>query len=122
MADTQLLIAILSLVTSILSPIALYFAFKKGAEETIDIAIKKVEEKTKTSPTAQRVADLLAATDKIFGDDQLVQSITRFFKEAGDLVSSPEAKNFFKNTTQLLKEFTKNNKQKQKQMPPPSNS
>jgi hypothetical protein len=116
--DTELLMLIIQVLGSVLSPIVLYYAFKRGAEKTIDIAIEKLEKKYEVSPTAQRLAKLLETSDQLFGDDQLVQNVTKFFKEAGEWVSSPEAKNVFKNINKLLKKLTENQNEKTR-MPPP---
>ncbi|GAI39486.1 unnamed protein product, partial [marine sediment metagenome] len=42
------------------------------------------------SPTVEALKKMLATSDKLFGDDQAIEQITRFFKEASDLV--PEVK------------------------------
>ena len=59
----------------------------------------------KMSPTAQRLLKLLKTSDKLFDDEQTIEQVTGFFKEARELVSSPEAKNFFTNVTKLMKEL-----------------
>lgn len=87
------------------TPIAFYLGFTKGTGKTIDIAIEKVEAKVKKSPTAQRLLKLMEKSDELFGDDQAVAQITKFFREATSLVSSPEAKNFFTNMTELMKQL-----------------
>jgi hypothetical protein len=48
---------------------------------------------------------LMAVSDKVFGDDQAVEQVTEFFKEARALVTSPEAKTFFTNASEVLKDF-----------------
>jgi len=72
---------------------------------TGDVFEKKFNKMIDSSPTAQRVLRLMEKSDALFGDDKLVEQVTRFFKEAGDLVSSSEAKNFFKNVTVMMKEL-----------------
>ena len=76
-----------------------------GTRFTGDVFEKKVRSIIDKSPTAQKLAVLLEKTDKILGDEQAVEQFTRFFKEAADLVSSKEAKNFFKNVTELMKDL-----------------
>jgi len=78
---------------------------------------KKLNKMIDKSPTAQRFIKLLEKTDKIFGDEQAVEQVTRFFKEAADLVSSPEAKQFFKNVTDLMKELGGSEKKVSLKMP-----
>ena len=87
------------------TPIAFYLGFTKGTGKTIDIALEKVELKMKKSPTAQRLLKLLETSDKLFGDEQAVEQITNFFKEARELVGSTEVKNFFTNLTELMKQL-----------------
>jgi hypothetical protein len=89
----------------IATPVAFYLGFTKGTGKTIDIALEKVEEKVKKSPTIQKMIKLMAVSDKVFGDDQAVEQVTEFFKEARALVTSPEAKTFFTNASEVLKDF-----------------
>ena len=85
--------------------IALYIGMTKGTGKTVDIALDKIEKRTKDSPTIKRLFKLMEMSDKLFGDEQAVEQITGFFKEARELVSSPEAKQFFKNVTELMKDL-----------------
>lgn len=105
-------IIVSALISGIIFGVFMYIGMTKGSEKTVDVVLKKIEEKTEKSPTAQRLLKFLEKSDELFGDDKLVENVTRFFKEAGDLVSSKEAKNFFKNTTKILEELTGTNEEK----------
>jgi len=96
---------VLPLMGILATPIAFYLGFTKGTGKTIDIALEKVEAKMKKSPTAQRLLKVLEMSDKLFGDAQTIEQITGFFKEARELVSGPEAKNFFTNVSELMKQL-----------------
>jgi CHASE3 domain sensor protein len=76
-----------------------------GTRMTGDTLEKKVKKMVNDSPTAQRLLKIMEKSDKLFGDDQAIAQITGFFKEARALVSSPEAKNFFTNVTELMKQL-----------------
>ena len=107
MNEEQIIQTVLpAVVSAIATAIALYIGFTKGTSKTVDIALDKLEKRMKVSPTAKRVMKALEMSEKLFGDDQAVFQITHFFKEATELVSSEEAKNFFKNATEALKEFS----------------
>ena len=76
-----------------------------GTRFTGDVFERKLNKMIEKSATAQRLTKLLEMSDKLFGDEQAIEQFTRFFKEAADLVSSPEAKNFFANVTELMKDL-----------------
>lgn len=111
------LVVVTALINGIFMGVFMYIGLTKGSEKTVDVALKKIEKKSNESPTAQRMLKFLEKSDEIFGDDKLVENVTRFFKEAGDLVSSEEAKNFFKNTTKILEELTGKDTEKMIKMP-----
>ena len=77
-----------------------------GTRMTGDTLEKKVKKMVNDSPTSQRLLKIMEKSDKLFGDDQAVEQITGFFKEARTLVSSSEAKNFFANVTELMKQLS----------------
>ena len=89
----------------IATPIAFYIGFSKGTGKTVDVALDKLEKKAKKSPTVNKLAKMMQMSEKLFGNDQAIEQITEFFKEARTLVSSPEAKNFFANVTELMKQL-----------------
>jgi hypothetical protein len=95
--DQLTLIVISAILNGVFAAIGLYLGFTKGTDRTVDKILDKIEERSKKSPTAQRLIKALETSDKLFGDDQAIAQITRFFKAAGDLLQSPEAKNLFKN-------------------------
>jgi len=99
--------AIAAVIAAIPTAIALYIGLSRGTGKTIDIALDKLEKRSKESPTIQRLIKMMEMSDKLFGDKQAVEQMTSFFKEARELVTSPEAKAFFKNATEALKEFSK---------------
>ena len=51
-------------------------------------------------------SEMVTTLKKTFTDQTLITKATKFFEEATTLVSSEEAKNFFKNATAALKEFS----------------
>lgn len=97
---------IISILAALFNGVMLMLGVYLGSRMTGDVFEKKFTKIIDKSPTAQRLIKLLEKSDKLFGDEQAVEQFTRFFKEAADLVSSPEAKNFFKNATEALKEFS----------------
>ena len=107
----------LTLIAAMLNGVALAIGMIIGTRLTGSTFRKEFERLTSKSPTAQRLLKLLEKSDEIFGDEQLVKQVTRFFKEAGDLVSSDEAKNFFKNATEALKEFSSSESQVKLDLP-----
>jgi hypothetical protein len=54
----------------------------------------------------KRLMKAMEMTDKLFGDEQAIEQVTKFFKEASELVGSSEAKNFFRNVTELMKSLS----------------
>jgi hypothetical protein len=54
----------------------------------------------------KRLMKAMEMTDKLFGDEQAIEQVTKFFKEASELVGSPEARSFFKNVTELMKSLS----------------
>ena len=69
------------------------------------------------SPLLKRVASMVEALDKIVSDEKAVQEIVAFFRAGKELLQSEEAKNFFANATQLMKEFSSEGKTELK-LPP----
>ena len=69
-----------------------------GTRLTTKSMIKEVEKMLEKSETAQSVKKLVT-------DQTLIQKATQFFEEATALVSSNEAKNFFRNVTELMKDL-----------------
>jgi hypothetical protein len=115
--DQVLTLLVSGIITSVFSAVGIYIGFTKSSAKTIDIALDKIEKRTKNSPTVKRAKQMMELTDKIFGDEQLIEKATKFFEEATAQISSPEAKNLFKNAAEALKSFTK---QPETPMPPPS--
>jgi len=97
---------IFPLANIVATPIVFYLGFMKGTSKTVETAYDKITEKAKESPTAKRLLKMFEQSEKLFGDDQAVEQITQFFKEARVLVTSPEAKAFFTNATATLKQFS----------------
>jgi hypothetical protein len=54
----------------------------------------------------KRLMKAMEMSDKLFGDEQAIEQVTKFFKEASELVGSPEARSFFKNVTELMKSLS----------------
>jgi hypothetical protein len=100
--DQLELVIISAILNAVCSAIGLYIGFTKGSQKTVDIIIDKLQKRLEKSPAAQKLLNAIETTDKLFGDDQAIEQITRFFREASNLVSSPEAKSFFKSLTALM--------------------
>jgi hypothetical protein len=97
--DQLTLIIISAVLNGVFAAIGLYIGMTKGTSKTVDKILDKIEERSKKSATAQRLIKALEASDKLFGDDQTIAQVTRFFKTAGDFLQSQEART-------LLKAFT----------------
>ena len=95
-----------AIVSAVSTAVPVYIGVVIGVPKEIDNAFDTITAKMKESPTAKRAMKLMEMSDKLFGDEQAVEQITGFFKEARVLVSSPEAKNFFKNVTVLMKDLS----------------
>jgi hypothetical protein len=100
--DQLELVIISAIFNGIITAIAIYIGFRKGTEKTVDIILDKLQKRVNQSPAAQKLIKAVETSDRLFGDDQLITQATNFFKEAASLVSSPEAKAFFKNLTALM--------------------
>lgn len=110
MNTDQLVITVIGAILNGISLlVGLYIGTRKSAKEVR----KEIEDMIKTSETAQAIG-------KIVTDQKLIDEATKFFKEARELVSSPEAKNFFKNVTEVLKELSGEPKVKIKMPESPS--
>jgi len=96
----------LTLVAAILNGVSLAVGMIIGTRMTGDVFEKKFKNIVDKSPTAKRIMKLLEKVDVLFGDEQAVEQFTRFFREAADLVGSEEAKSFFKNVTELMKDLS----------------
>jgi len=94
-----------AIVSAVSTAIPVYIGIVIGVPKEFDNAMNAIEKKLKKSSTAKRAIKFLELSEKLFGDDQVVEQITGFFKEARGLVSSPEARNFFTNATKLMKEL-----------------
>lgn len=77
-----------------------------GTQLTGNKLEKTIKKMMKDSKTLQKVAVILEKLDVILGNEDLSKEVVGFFKAAKELVESPEAKNFFKNVSKALKEFT----------------
>jgi len=75
--------------------LGMYIGTRQTAKEVRRELMSVIEK----SETAQILKEILT-------DQTLIEKATRFFEEATVLVSSEEAKNFFKNVTALMKELS----------------
>jgi len=96
----------LTIIAAVLNGVSLSIGMIIGTRMTGDTLEKKMNKIIDKSPTGQTVKKILGQVDKLLGDDQAVEQITGFFRDARALVSSPEAKNFFKNAADALKDFS----------------
>jgi hypothetical protein len=100
--DQLELVIISAIFNGIITAIAIYIGFRKGTEKTVDIILDRLQKRLNQSPAAQKLMKAIETSDKLFGDDQLITQATNFFKQASNLVSSQETKNFIKTLTNLL--------------------
>jgi len=91
-----------ALITGSLSAAGLYL----GMNLSIDRLISKMDKRLRASPITQRIEQLLIATEKVTGNDQAIEQITNFFKEARELTKSQEVKNLLITVTDLIKELS----------------
>jgi len=104
--DELTYIVLSALVNGAVMAVALYIGMRKGTEKTVDIVIERLRKRLGGSPTAKRLERLLESADRLLGDEELAGQAARFFKEATDLVSSREARDFFRSLADLLKAMT----------------
>ena len=79
-----------------------------GTRLTGDVFEKKLMKIMNKSPTAKSIKKFVKKADKLLEEgktEELIEKVTKFFDSASELVSSPEAKNFFKNVTELMKDL-----------------
>jgi hypothetical protein len=95
-----------AIVSAVSTGIPIYISIKWGIPKEFEVALNMVEKRISKSPTAKRLLKVMEMSDKLFGDEQAVEQITGFFKEARELVSSPEAKNLLENLTKVLKDLS----------------
>jgi hypothetical protein len=100
--DQLELVIISAIFNGIITAIAIYIGFRKGTEKTVDIVLDRLQKRLNKSSAAQKLIKAIETSDKLFGDDQLITQATNFFKEAANLVSSQETKNFIKSLTALM--------------------
>lgn len=94
--DELTLVIISAALNGVGMAVSLYIGMSRGTRKTAKVMLDEIEKRAEKSPTVETLKKMLATSDKLFGDDQAIEQITRFFKEAGDLVSSPEIKNILK--------------------------
>lgn len=98
----------LTLLSALLGGISLAIGMIIGTRLTGDIFEKKFNKIIEDSPTAKSLKKLLKTMDKLLEEgevDNLIKKANKFFEDAGELVSSDEAKNFFKNISEVVKEL-----------------
>ena len=100
--DQLLLVLFSAVVNGVVIAVAMYIGFRKGLEKAVDIIVERMRKRVEESPTASKVVKAIEASDRLFGDGQVVEQMTRFFKSAADLLSSQEARRFFEVLGKLL--------------------
>ena len=93
------------MIAAVINGASLMIGMYLGTRFTGDVFERKLNKMIEKSATAQRFTKLLEMSDKLFESEQAVEQVTGFFKEARELVSSPEAKAFFKNVTELMRDL-----------------
>lgn len=91
-----------ALISGTLSAVGLYL----GMNLALNRVINKVDKRVRDSPITKRFEDLVKATEKVTGDNQAVDEITKFFREARELAKSEETKNLLRTLTELVKEMS----------------
>ena len=86
------------LIKAALSGASLAIGVYMGARLTPKAMRKEMEDWMEQS-------ELFQGIKKLVKEQELIEKATKFFEEATVLVSSPEAKNFFKNVTKLMKDL-----------------
>lgn len=99
------------LVGAIINGTMLAIGMVIGSKLTSKSLVKEFSKYLDDSKLFQTIKEMIT-------DQQLTNKATEFLNEATELVSSPEAKNFFKNVTQMLKKLTEN-QHETIEMPPP---
>jgi hypothetical protein len=99
------------LVSAIINGTMLAIGMVIGSKLTSKSLVKELDKYLGNSKLFQAIKELIT-------DQQLTDKATKFFEEATELVGSPEAKNFFKNITELIKKLSENQHEKTP-MPPP---
>jgi len=74
-----------------------------GTRLTASTMERKIMKMIEKSETAQAFKKLLLRIDEMLRNQEVTSKAEKFFEEATVLVTSPEAKNFFKNLTELMK-------------------
>jgi len=100
---------IIMIVSAILNGTMLALGMVLGTRLTARTMRKEVDDVIEKSPTLKVLTTFLKNANKMFEEDkvnELIGKVTKFFDDAGELVSSPDAKNFFKNATVALKDFS----------------
>jgi hypothetical protein len=100
--DQLELVIISAILNGLFASIGIYIGLKKGTEKTVDTLLDRLQKRLNKSPAAQKLIKAIETSDKLFGDDQLITQATNFFKEASNLVSSEEARGFFKNLAAIM--------------------
>ena len=93
---------ILSILVAVFNGVMLMTGILLGTKLTSRTLTKEIDRYTEKSEMLQTLKKVLMKVE----DEKLVEKIVVFFEEATTLVSSEEAKNFFKNATEALKEFS----------------
>jgi ABC-type enterobactin transport system permease subunit len=88
------LVVLSALINGSVTALAIYLGFRKGVEKTVEAALNIVEERIGRSIVAQRVARVV--------EDGGLEKALKMLDEASNLLSSSEAREFFKTLTTLL--------------------
>ena len=104
--DALALLLLATVLNGISMLIGTYIGLKMGAKATGEEFEKRAMKIINSSPTAQAAKKMLGRLDVMLESRNLIDEATKFFKEAAELVSSPEAKNFFGNIAELMKSLS----------------
>jgi len=89
-----LLVVLSALINGSVTALAIYFGFRRGVEKTVEAVLKMVEERINRSSVAQRIAGIV--------EDGGLEKALKMFDEVSNLLSSREAREFFRMLTVLL--------------------
>lgn len=99
----ELLIVVISaILQGIMLMIGMLIGTRLSAKE-IKRELRGMLEKSETAVIAGK---LIKKLDELLANEEVTANAAKFFKAGTELLTSPEAKNFFKNVTTLMKDLS----------------
>lgn len=97
----------LTLVSALINGVMLFFGIYLGSRLGARSMKKEVKTLMDESTTLKILARILNRLDAILAGEDIAEKAGKFFEEAARLLSSEEARNFFKNLSELMEMLTK---------------